>query len=102
MLFCRNGDPNGRTHPQEVSGHGNSRANADDSVMVKNAYNIILARFKGEKLPAGEAEDNEVETPEPVEVKPAKESKQRKVKGLRVVEAEPEPQAVPQLEEDLI
>jgi hypothetical protein len=40
MLYCEKGDPTGRTHPQEVAGHGKT---------VKDAYDVILAKFTGAK-----------------------------------------------------
>ena len=90
-LFCRNGDGNGRLHPQEVSGHGNCRANASDAVMIANAYAVIQAKFAGGKLPQVETEEIDLTepTPEPVVVKaqPAT-RKPKKIKGLPVVESE--------------
>lgn len=40
-LFCMNGDPSGKAHPQEVSGHSKTE---------KDAYNIILAKFTNAKV----------------------------------------------------
>lgn len=59
MLFCRNGDPAGRIHPQEVSGHGNfRRVDEKDEAALQRAYAVIQARFCGAKL------ENEGETME--------------------------------------
>lgn len=95
-LFCIKGDPNGRNHPQEVSGHGNCRANASDDVMIANAYAVVMARFAGGKMPQAETEEIEVELPTVTAVveieKPTKKSKGTRVKGLRVVAAEPDPE----------
>ena len=46
-LFCVNGDPNARAHPQEISGHGNGRS---DESMLKNAYAVIRSKLCGAKL----------------------------------------------------
>lgn len=95
-LFCRNGDPSGNKHAQEVSGHANGRANSSDDVMIAKAYAVILAKFSGASLPSESSDDTEIqetkeETATTVEAKPvksAKSKKERKIKGLPVVEPE--------------
>jgi hypothetical protein len=48
QLFCIHGDPDAKFHPQDVSGHGFGRS---DEAMLQRAYQIILAKFCGGKLP---------------------------------------------------
>jgi hypothetical protein len=80
MLFCVNGDPDARRHPQEVAGHGFGRS---DESMLKTAYAVIQAKFCGAKLDTeGDLmpiDASEIETvPEPDAPKKGK----RKVKTL--------------------
>ena len=62
MLFCIHGDPNARSHPQEVAGHAFfKRIDEDDSKALARAYGIIRAKFCGAKL-ENEGEPVEVVT----------------------------------------
>src|SRR4051812_31469722 len=74
-LFCIHGDPDARTHPQEVAGHGNGRS--DDS-MIKVAYAVIQAKFCGAKLDT-EGEMTEIDAAQ-VEATPEIPKGKRKVK----------------------
>ena len=84
MLFCIHGDPDARTHPQEVAGHGNGRS---DEAMMKSAYAVILAKFTGAKYET-EGELVPVDTSEVVAVveESVKKGKRAKRQNPPVVE----------------
>ena len=83
----------------EVFGHGNGRSQENQ---ISNAYKIIMSKYAGHRLETTDDEPIEVNEadPAPVEQKPKREKKQRKINGLRVVDQEPE--ATSETEEALI
>lgn len=85
-LFCINGDPDARNHPQEVSGHGNGRS---EESMMKNAYAVIQARFCGAKLDTeGELQEIAVDEVETVPAPTISKGKRKAKTVMPVVEEE--------------
>lgn len=86
-VFCMNGDPSGRSHPQEISGHGNGR---NDEIMLKNAYGVLKAKFCGARL-ENEGELTGVDaTEETPAVESPKKGKRKAKSFVPVVEPEDE------------